>query len=518
MAVCCIRAIRPAEPGSLPPAASLLHRSGVMRIDAEQLAARGLSLDLDRPGMQRRLVLAPTRAVTGYYAHDRAGHRIVATAAPGLAVRRFDWQVGGVRIAARAATGGQPAEIEGVSVDLTVPTGGAGASGTAAWRRARLGTLTVWLPGLPEPIDLHGVDVHGLAVAFADGRHRVRADWAGVDRATMVHGDLTIDIERVVITDLRVDGDDILVGDVAVGSIRLEHADLRGALTSRPAGDASAGEGEPARAPRRLDLGFADGLQGQVDVDLTADATVPLLGARKATHRFRIPIDNGTIDFKELENDLAALEDAVLDFVFKKGALHLVKDIPLIPFDTRTLIYWPLDEDEHEMAASNRVRLRRLADYQLPESTSSQKKSNGGSSVELRTLHFDNLSIDLTLGGPASVELAGGRITLGSEERAAIGSLHVEGDIHHHTGDTSDVTSVAVESVDWELQLEGLSLGNRLLDVELVTLARIDEATITFEDVRPGAVTVAAQGLHLRGVQLHSAADHRPAMLSSSLQ
>ena len=476
-----------------------------MRIDAEQLIAEGLSLELDSPGVRRRVELAPSRAVTGYYAHSAAGHRIVATASPGLVVRSFDWQVGGLRVAAGSGPLAQPARLDDVRVDLDIPRT-AGASGTIGWQRARLDSLGLWLPGLSQPIDLVGVAVQDLSVELDGGTLRIRAARVAIARAAVTQGKLAVDVDDILFTDLRVDGEDVTVADIEVGAIRLHHADLHGALLSRPTDGGADDQGESIPARYRLDLGFADCIDGQLDVDLTADATVPLIGRRKATHRFRIPIADGSIDFKQVENDLAALEDAVLDFVFKKGALHLVKDIPLIPYDARTLVYWPLDDDEHDLAARDRVRLRRLPTYRIPTSTRSSD-SGGEPSVALRTLHFDNLAIDLSVGGPATVEVAGGRIVLGSEGRAAIGSLRVQGDIHHDTSDPTDITSVELESGDWELQLEALGLAGRLLDVELLTLASIARATVTFEDVRPGAVDVAAQGLHLRGVQLRSSSD-----------
>src|SRR5690606_38543108 len=114
-----------------------------------------------------------------------------------------------------------------------------------------------------------------------------------------------------------------------------------------------------ARAP--LDLGFLDRLRGRIHLDVVTDIRLPIIRTRRATHTVRLEVRDGMIEYKRLEKGLAPLEDAVLDFAIRKGRLVLEKDIPLIPFDRRTLVSWPLEEDERRLADGGWVRLARLA-------------------------------------------------------------------------------------------------------------------------------------------------------------
>jgi hypothetical protein len=337
-------------------------------------------------------------------------------------------------------------------------------------------------------IVFQGCEIDDLAISFVGGHTHVAVTRATAARGTVATPHMAIELEDIRIRELRIGGGEVAVAELDAAVVRLCHDDLRRAGTGQAAGDGS---------DRRFDLGFADHLEGKLEVDLTTDATVPLIGRRRATHKFRIPIHDGAIDIKELEHDLSALEDAVLDFVFEKGALHLVKDIPLVPFDRKTLLYWPLAEGDLELAADNRVRISRLADYHTPRSGSGRGKGNGGkSSVALRELHFDNIAADLSLTGPATVDLAGGRIHLGE-----VSGLRAQGEIHHDAAeDTADETLVELESADWSLRIEGLDVGGRRLDVDRLAVDRLEGAAITFHDVAPAEMRATVHGLHLERV------------------
>ncbi len=337
-------------------------------------------------------------------------------------------------------------------------------------------------------IVFQGCEIDDLAISFVGGHTHIAVTRGTAARGTVATPHMAIELEDIRVRELRIGGGEVAVAELDAAVVRMCHDHLAGARPGRAAGGARG---------RRLDLGFADHLEGKLEVDLTTDATVPLIGHRRATHKFRIPIREGAIDIKELEHDLSALEDAVLDFVFKKGALHLVKDIPLVPFDTRTLLYWPLAEDDLELAADNRVRLSRLADYHTPGSGRGKRKG-GRSAIAMRELHFDNIAADLSLTGPATVDLAGGRIHLGE-----VSGLRAQGEIHHDAAeDTADETMVELESGDWSMRIEGLDVGGRRLDVDRLAVDRLEGAAVTFHDIEPAEMRATVHGLHLERVHL----------------
>jgi hypothetical protein len=148
-------------------------------------------------------------------------------------------------------------------------------------------------------------------------------------------------------------------GALSIPDLSIDEASFDVAL-AKPQPPEAPTSGRVARS-QPIDLEFLDRLSGRVNVDLNVDVRLPVIKRRVAVHRFRIPIDKGTIDFHELERDLSFLEDAVLDFKLKDDRLVFEKDIPLIPFDEETIVYWQLDDDEIRMAENNMVWLRRLA-------------------------------------------------------------------------------------------------------------------------------------------------------------
>src|SRR5262249_52481410 len=156
----------------------------------------------------------------------------------------------------------------------------------------------------------------------------------------------------------------------------------------------------------------------------------------------RIPIVDGRLNFKDLERDLSLLENLVLDFVVRDGTLILEKNVPLIPFDNETLVYWPLAGEELELASRELVRLRTLLRWRLPFR---ENKPRAEDAFALTRVPLEEINARLRLGGPAALVLGErGVLTLGAEERAAIGSLKVTGAIRYAMSGSTDSTEVHI--------------------------------------------------------------------------
>jgi len=251
--------------------------------------------------------------------------------------------------------------------------------------------------------------------------------------------------------------------------------------------------------PTRWQLELLDQLRGKVDVDLTADATLPLIGQRRATHHFRIPISNGTLNFRRLEKSLSALEDAVLDFAVREGKLVLEKDIPLVPFDRKTLVAWTLDAAERKLADKQMVRLRRLLRFELPRRNEPVEAEP--SSVELRELLFDNIEMLLDLGGPARLELpSGGSLRAGSHKEAAIESLRVRGAVRYQTKvGAAEHTTLQLESKRLNFGLDEINIGAHALSSSEVQVAAIAPSKLSFSGARPGSLSTVLRDTLVRG-------------------
>jgi hypothetical protein len=309
--------------------------------------------------------------------------------------------------------------------------------------------------------------------------------------------DVDLHVERVAIDQIGINGQDASVGSIAVGSVGLAASNL-------PIPDPFAPSAQPKptgpvkfEPPDLPDVPFLDDLQGIFNMDLTVDLAIPILKSRKATHRIKMDLIDGTFDFKVVEHGLSGLEDAVIDFEVKPGKLILEKDIPLIPFDNTTLVWWPLDPDEHQNAKKNkRVRLRRMLDFNLTDFVTSKLEaalnSQGGSSffkVALNTLCIDNLECDVELGGPSRFDFEPFvSVTLGSEQRKAVKKLRMTGAVHFAPEADLDPTEVTVELQDACLGLEKLEVLGYQASIGEIGVGAVTGMRIQFNEILPDTV------------------------------
>jgi hypothetical protein len=276
------------------------------------------------------------------------------------------------------------------------------------------------------------------------------------------------------------------------------------AVAIRPSAprDAEAASAPEAKAPPFFDFRALDGLSGEIDVDVDVDITVPIIGHRKATHRLRVPVAGGALDFRALEDNLATLENAVLDFSAKDGALRLERVNPLFPArgHGKPIIVWDLDAPDFALAEQNRVRLAvlpraRLADHDAesePEPAEPTKKSP----VALERLALHRIDVKLAL---AAIEG-----DLGGQFRPrSIGAIALKGSVDHAPSASAPAAGAVVGELSAvSASLAGLPLGASLLDVEGVSLASAPRVEITFRDVNPTNIEVDLGGLTLDGVTL----------------
>ncbi|HZO12043.1 MAG TPA: hypothetical protein VFB62_02255 [Polyangiaceae bacterium] len=454
-----------------------------MRIDVEKLAAHGFKLDLTHLGPRRLVELGPSGALSGYFESTEDELRIRAGASPALSATNLDWELADLRIELTSQ-----AQLESVQVALAIARDGSGWGGSIGLRRGNAAALELHLKSFVEPVALGGIELEGVELEREGGRLSLKLARASIARATMNLGKVRVIANRIELTEgVSFDGSTLRLPSLTVGELRFGIDDVAALFgRSKPS--------SPAKAP--LDLTILDQLNGRLDLDLMADATVPLIGRRRATHHFRIPIAEGSIDFKGVERNLSLLEDAVLDFAVRDGKLCFERDLPLLPFNQKTLVYWELAPEELLMAKRNRVRLRRLREFRVidPKKVEPDRKS----SVELRSLHFDNVTIDLTLRGPAALPVLGGRVVLGQDGADGIGSLRVRGDVRYDVEGAADRTSLRLDAERITGALEKILVGAFKLQVQSLVLAAIEGVTLAFEGVRPRALEGSIAGIDVR--------------------
>lgn len=507
-----------------------------MKIDLSELRAQTFSFE--RPavgGGGGEVHLSQVERLSGTYLSDETGSSLQNTRAAGLAVERATWHVG-----AGVITVGGKARLEEVELGLSIPKGVAKTSlrisvGGADLDRVSYEMRDVSVAGAAS---LQGALIErdpGGRLAIAGVRLIVRdlcvtagalvltAKEAVAESASVVvhQGDLRIQAARLSAREVSLQQGDVTVsigqleapsgvayrnGDVAVEDLMVTLLELTLASVGGKGGESTARPQAAQRPagtkPRIPDLSVLDGLSGQIDLDLTVDATIPLLKSRRATHYFRIPVRQGAINFRELERDLSMLEDAVLDFAVKNGELILEKDIPFIPFDNTTLVSWPLvDATDHALAAEKRVRIRRLVDYRVPP-PKKKKKADDSGGLALRELDFGNLDANLRLEGTAALDLGGFTLHLGNAEAPAIESVAIRGNLRHLANGPPHPGHVDVKARGIALAVAGLSVAKQKLDCRALHIGEAESVRIDFAALRPTKVSAKIAQARVQGLSL----------------
>jgi hypothetical protein len=501
---------------------------GVYASDRETIAFEGVQADeLDAArvtwhvGQTVRVLAAPlvlggaeldARIARGAL-HGRqrfVGH----VAARELAGRAIGLDIGSTRLAA--------ASVEGAAVSYRSPHGE-----PSEVRLTRLALLALAVAAGDVRVELEAVEGRGGAARFGGGAVEIALATLEIRGGRAKIGDFEIAFGAAAASDVRLTrgagGWQVGFGSLSLRALELRTPDAR-VVVSRvelaeglrhgaeglvlPACEIAELEVEatlPEPAPRSgtamrgppLDLRFLDLLSGRLHVDVNVDVRLPVIKRRVATHEFRIPIDRGTIDFHELERDLAFLEDAVLDFKVKGDRLVFQKDIPLVPFDEETIVYWSLEDDEIELASRNRVRLRRLAHPKQPE-----RKREGDSSVELVQLDVDPIEAVLHLDGPGDFVHGGLLVRLGAPGKHAFAELRVAGALRHRPNQAPQPGELRIDLRELRAGFEGLVLAGRAASVASVEIDAVADARVSFSGVRPRAVRGTVRGLKTRGVRL----------------
>lgn len=519
-----------------------------MRFDLNQTNAQSFVFSLpDAEGRPRVLGFEYITDLGGAVEHSPRQLTLQGASANGFRLTEVDWHTGHVHVTIDA-----PASVSGAHVDARVPLGlrhGLPIEGRVTLRLldaeglqiegpiprlsggVRIAQLAVEQSGEGGAASVGSLAVHGLQttvagfriqlgtgtiddveVAWTSGGMELRAGSAAIDKLTASSGQVEISAERIAVARPVSTAD----GQVRIDELSIDEITLTiDQLSSLFQGGGQAG-GKPGIPldPRLLDL-----VSGSLEIDANVDASVPIIGRRRATHAFRVPIEGGTLDYKRLERGLSALEDAVIDFEVKGSRLVIERDIPIIRM-RKDLVEWYLDGDELALARQRRVRLRTLPRYQLV--------SEGGGDIELKGLRLDPIDIDLTVGTAAGTAGAaaspdaegtppgassgqdpeqpaeagttdtGGAMLDGVLPQLAIASLEIAGALCHP--DAPGLLTVTAHQL--AAALRDLPLGNMALDVGELSIESLGPAQITCQALRPDALSVTIRGVRLRDVIL----------------
>jgi hypothetical protein len=299
-----------------------------------------------------------------------------------------------------------------------------------------------------------------------------------IDRAEFPHGlQLTRGVDHSV---------EIISPHVTFSELRLTAKGPFGRSTA----PATGADPVPVRAPvspiaRQEQLKFLDSLSGRIYLTMKVQLDLPVIGRRTLDQQLRVPIQEGSLDYRQLDEGLDWLEGTFLDIKHEDQRLKLQWKVPIVG-SGHNLITWALDNDASTLASFGRVPVRSLADFRVGsgKATSTPAPNDKRSGV-LRALTIDGIDIALSLLAPRHLDIGGGTIMFGGEDQPGMVDLKVTGAIRDRG---PGKIAGAVGSVD--TTIKDLKLGGTMLSCDRLHFDGIDRLEVAFDGFSPTAVTI----------------------------
>jgi hypothetical protein len=237
----------------------------------------------------------------------------------------------------------------------------------------------------------------------------------------------------------------------------------------------------PDPALRQTKLRFLDSLSGRIHITVKVVLDLPVLGNRSLDQELKVPIQEGRLDFRALEDSLDWLEGAFLDIKYEGDKLLLAWKVPIFG-SSHELIAWKLDDDARTLASFGSVPVRSLADF---VAGSGRPGTGDKKRQTLQSLSLDAIDIALSLLAPRSVEAGGGVIMFGGDDQPGMVDLEVTGSIHNRgPGELKG----AIGSVD--TTIKDVQLGPAKLTADRLHFDGLDELEVVFDGFRPANIMV----------------------------
>jgi len=515
-----------------------------MRIDLGQLAIQGLLLELpaaQAAARDKRVSIDSAEQLRGVMVQTAAGFQLSSVICARLVLAKLDWLFGtvGLRteqaaeltaLALEASNTAGELELELKLGGLAAPTleltiGGLRVSaqvdgqgvliqsgpavGLLRAQQATFSSLLVRTASLS--VALPSLKVEGLIVDWGGDQLRLEASKAesaelSLERAgTKLRGN-----------GLSVTGFCVLGSSVRVAQASLARLDLEAVLAAPspsvepPQGVGPAPQAMELEQPREattlplFDYELLNGLAGRLDVDVAVDLAVPIIGRRRATHELRIALEDGALDYRELEHNLARLEDSLLDFSVRAGGLMNERGLPLISTRGRgkPIVIWDLGPDDLALAEERRVRLAVLPRARLASSSGQSEpppvpeprpEGNGGGGFALRHLSLQDVDAALRLAASGSGQSAIRELTFAS--------LLVRGTVHHDPEGPRREGRIKASLEGLHTTLSAVPIGKKQL-AAVLEVASVRDIDVTFDDVRPRHAKSVLEGLVVRSFAL----------------
>lgn len=519
-----------------------------MDIRLEQLDANGFTLELpaNERSEHRTLQLGKVGGLKGGLHIDAGVVRLDDCHADGGVVAALDWP-----LAQGTLTAAAPTSLGSVDLEMVLPRRGAGPinlttrighveadeltlqTAAMALRCAMegsaielslaerdLGISAATLGSSSIDVALATAAIRGalsageVKIQSHDGHTAIRAGSASASELTLASERATLTLRRVELTGgVTVKGRDVRINDAVIGELEIE--------VSFPGKDApqpiEAVELEPGERPDAtplpggipipegvelrddivwngaapiFDLRDLDRLTGKIEVGVVVKAQLPVVGQYNLNRTFKIPIDDGALDFVEVERQLSTLEDAFIDFAVREGQLVLKRDIPLLPTRGKTLVSWPLSPVEQALAQNRVIRLRALPRIQVPRPKRDEKRATINE-VKVQKPHVE-LKLNKQSAGAVEPEISSA-VSLNE-----LDSLAVDGNLLFNADDNRKELEAAAQVHGLSLAVRNLGIGKRQLSATEIVIGELHVEFTEWDGFRPVRLIAKASNLEIR--------------------
>lgn len=531
-----------------------------MDIRLEQLDASGFALDLpasERVG-QRSLSLGRVSGLRGALRVDGEVVRISDASADSGAVATLSWPLGstlvslgspaqlssvGLDLTAPRGGRGQPEMAASVghlesgglalatrALELSCAVQGSAISvslggGELTARAATLGASAIELASATQVIR-GKLSVGELEARSQAGLFTVRASSAAADELVLSSERSTLTLRGLDLDGgFAVKGTDIRVAGAAVAEVELEIAFARRvpeevdelsvepelpeleperADPTPPPGGIPIPAGVDLRddivwhdAEALFDLRDLDRLAGNIQLGVGLQAQLPVVGTYSLNRTFKIPIEDGALDFVDVERQLSTLEDAFIDFAVRDGQLVLKRDIPILPTRGKTLVSWPLTPVEQALAQNRVIRLRALPRVQIPRGKRSEKKAT------IQEIVVDKPHVELTLNpltGAAAEPQTPPAVSLNR-----LDTLAVDGNLLFRAAEQRKELDASAVIRGLSLSVRDLAVGSRRLAAAEILIGELRIEFTEWDGFRPLRLVARGKDLSIRELTLRAA-------------
>ena len=331
---------------------------------------------------------------------------------------------------------------------------------------------------------------------------RWAADAASLGAARLVDdsGKLDVAIDRVEMPNGMVlargqSGVEILSPHFTLSEVRLTVLNPVPAADAPPAPATPAKPGRATPGLRQEQLRFLDSLAGHVALTVKVKLHLPVLGTRTLDQSLDVKIEDGSLDFRALEDQLDWLEGRFLDFKHSGDRLAVTWRVPIFG-SKHELIAWHLDTEAATLASFGRVPVRAFADYELvkkdevadaaePAKDAETKDESEEGDGLLRQLTLDAIDIALSLLAPRTLEVGGGMIGFGGDGQPGMVDLKVTGRVAQHGPGALHGSIGGLDTT-----VKDLTLGGIVVSADRLSIDGIDALEVEFEGFRPVKATM----------------------------